>query len=143
MHRFKSREWRNTVFETLRQRLYRVSQTSGGISPAATLWQIFVSKNIRAVTKVRIRENGAYQTIKGNSGSTRNAPSNYSAPHPNENRRAAHTSFILAELSCATRFPRRCCDTVTALCRFTAHGLFIPSSSFSTTSDGTPQNRGM
>jgi hypothetical protein len=44
--------------------------------------------------------------------------------HPNENRRAAHTSFIRAELSWATRFPRRCCDTVTALCRFPAHEDF-------------------
>src|SRR5258708_7729176 len=35
---------------------------------------------------------------------------------------AAHTSFIRAELSWATRFPRRGCDTVTALCRFTARG---------------------
>src|SRR5271163_113104 len=59
--------------------------------------------------------------------------------HPKENRRAAHTSFIRPKLSWATRFPRRCCDTVTALCRFTAHGAFIPSSSFSTTSDGTPR----
>src|SRR5258707_14906768 len=33
----------------------------------------------------------------------------------------------------------RCCDTVTALCRFTAHGDFMPSSSFRTTSDGTPR----
>ena len=42
-----------------------------------------------------------------------------------EKRRAAHTSFIRAELSWATRFPRRCCDTVTALCGFTAHGDFM------------------
>ena len=40
-------------------------------------------------------------------------------------------------LNCATRFPNRSCDTVTALCKFTAHALFIPSSSFKTTSDGT------
>src|SRR6266849_5039128 len=33
----------------------------------------------------------------------------------------------------------RCCDTVTALCRFTAHVDFMPSSSFRTTSDGTPR----
>src|SRR5271169_3809161 len=59
--------------------------------------------------------------------------------HPKENRRAAHTSFIRAELSWATRFPRRCCDTVTALCRFTAHGDSMPSSSFRTTSEGTPR----
>jgi hypothetical protein len=28
---------------------------------------------------------------------------------------------------------------VTALCRFTAQGAFMPSSSFKTTSDGTPR----
>ena len=33
----------------------------------------------------------------------------------------------------------RSCDTVTALCKFTAHGNFMPSSSFRTTSDGTPR----
>src|SRR5271169_2663714 len=59
--------------------------------------------------------------------------------HPNENLSAAHTSFIRAALSWATRFPRRCCDTVTALCRFTAHVDFMPSSSFRTTSEGTPR----
>ena len=35
-------------------------------------------------------------------------------------------------LSSATRFPRRCCDTVTAWCRFTARRDFMPSSSFGT-----------
>ncbi len=50
-----------------------------------------------------------------------------------------HTSFIRAELSWATRCPTRCSDTVTALCRFTAHGDFMPSSSFRTTSEGTPR----
>src|SRR5208337_1351964 len=69
----------------------------------------------------------------------RNVPSNYCESHPKEKRRAAHTSFMRAELSWATRFPRRCCDTVTALCRFTAHGDFMPSSSLRTTSDGTPR----
>src|SRR5260370_34676148 len=74
----------------------------------------------------------------GNSGS--GTFSNYQfASQPREKRRAAHTSFIRGELSWATRFPRRCCDTVTALCRFTAHVDFIPSSSFRTTSDGTPR----
>jgi hypothetical protein len=42
---------------------------------------------------------------------------------PRAKRGAAHNSFIRAELSRATRFPRRRCDTVTALCRFTARGL--------------------
>jgi hypothetical protein len=39
--------------------------------------------------------------------------------------------------NCATRFPSRSFETVTALCRFTAHGDFIPSSTFKTTSEGT------
>src|ERR1700692_1818337 len=60
-------------------------------------------------------------------------PPNWSESQPRENHRAAHTSFIRAEVSWATRFPRRCCDTVTAWCRFTAHGPFIPSSSSRTT----------
>jgi hypothetical protein len=37
------------------------------------------------------------------------------------------------------RFPTLCCDTVTALCKLTAHGDLMPSSSFRTTSDGTPR----
>jgi len=72
-------------------------------------------------------------------GTRRNVSTNWFESQPREKRRAAHTSFIRAELSWATRFPRRCCDTVTALCRFTAHGDFMPSSSFRTTSDGTPR----
>src|ERR1017187_3296711 len=72
-------------------------------------------------------------------GHRRNPPTNDFASQPREKSRAAHTSFMRAELSWATRFPRRCCDTVRALCRFTAHGAFIPSSSFRTTSDGTPR----
>jgi hypothetical protein len=41
-----------------------------------------------------------------------------------EKRRAAHAAFIRAQLSWATHFPGRCCDTVTALCRLTdARGL--------------------
>ena len=35
--------------------------------------------------------------------------------------------------------PLRSCDTVTALCRFSAHGGFMASSSFRTTSEGTPR----
>jgi len=66
-------------------------------------------------------------------------PHHSPASQPRENRSAAHTSFIRAGLNWATRFPRRCCETVTALCRFTAHADFIPSSSFNTTSDGTPR----
>jgi hypothetical protein len=50
-----------------------------------------------------------------------------------------YTSVIRAELSWATRFPRRCCDTVTALFRFTVHGDLMPSSSFRAASDGTPR----
>ena len=41
--------------------------------------------------------------------------------------------------NCATRFPSRSFDTVTALCRFTAQGPFMPSSLPRTTSDGTPR----
>jgi hypothetical protein len=42
-------------------------------------------------------------------------------------------------LNLATRFPKRCCETVTALCGFTAHVVFITSASSSTTSDGVPR----
>jgi hypothetical protein len=48
-------------------------------------------------------------------------------------------SAMRAELSWTTRLPNRCCEIVTALCKFTAHGDFMPSSSFKTTSDGTPR----
>ena len=58
---------------------------------------------------------------------------------PSEKRRAAQTWVIRDESSCATRFPNRCREIVTALCRFTAHTVFMPSSSPSTTSDGTPR----
>lgn len=75
----------------------------------------------------------------GKSGDRGNAPSHWFASQPREKRRAAHTSFIRAGLSWATRFPKRCCDTVTALWRFTAQVDFMPSSSFRTTSDGTPR----
>ena len=58
---------------------------------------------------------------------------------PREKCKAAQISFIRAELSCVTRLPNRCCETVTAWCRFTAQADFIPSSSVSTTSDGAPR----
>ena len=48
--------------------------------------------------------------------------------HPREKRRAAQTSFILAELSWATLLPNRFWATVMALCRLTAQGAFMPSS---------------
>ncbi len=38
----------------------------------------------------------------------------------------------------ATRLPKRCCEMVTALCKFTAHVDLMPSSSSRMTSDGTP-----
>ena len=49
------------------------------------------------------------------------------------------TSLIRNEPSQPTRLPKRCWETVTALCRFTAQGVFMPSSSLSTTSEGTPR----
>jgi len=58
---------------------------------------------------------------------------------PKEYRSAAHSSAIRGELSCATRFPRRCFETVVVLCRFTPHGAFIPSDSSRITSDFTPR----
>jgi hypothetical protein len=39
----------------------------------------------------------------------------YSASHPIENRSAAQISLIFAGLSCATRLPTKCCETVTRL----------------------------
>src|SRR5215471_1717357 len=65
--------------------------------------------------------------------------SHHPTSHPTANRKAAHTSFIRPALNCATRFPNRSCDTVMALCRFTAQATFIPSSSCNATSDGTPR----
>ena len=59
--------------------------------------------------------------------------------HPTANRNAAQTSFMRAVLNCATRFPNRSCDTVTILCRLTAHADFIPSSTLNMISDGTPR----
>jgi hypothetical protein len=61
------------------------------------------------------------------------------ASQPSEKRRAAHTSLRRSSLNRATRLPNRHCDTVTALCRFTAHGPFMPSFSSSATSEGTPR----
>ena len=58
---------------------------------------------------------------------------------PIEKRRAAQISLIRPELRWAWRFPSRPWETVTALCRFTAHGAFMPSSGVKTTSDGTPR----
>ncbi|MGD0436905.1 MAG: hypothetical protein ABSB86_10600 [Bryobacteraceae bacterium] len=48
-------------------------------------------------------------------------------------------SLIRHEPNRPTRFPNLACEIVTALCTFTAQGAFMPSSSFSTTSDGTPR----
>jgi len=61
------------------------------------------------------------------------------ASQPKENRKATQISPIRVAPSLPTRFPRRCCDTVTALCKLTAQGAFMPSSSSSWTSDGTPR----
>jgi hypothetical protein len=58
---------------------------------------------------------------------------------PKEKRRAAQISFIRGGLNCATRFPKRFWETVTALCRLTAQGALMPSSSFRSTSEGTPR----
>jgi hypothetical protein len=65
----------------------------------------------------------------------------YSCPssQPSENHNALQISLIRTEPSRATRLPNRSWEIITAFCRFTAHGAFIPSSSFSTTSDGTPR----
>lgn len=52
---------------------------------------------------------------------------------------AAQISDKRSELSIAKRRPKSDFDTVSTLCRFTAHGCFIPSSSVRTTSDGTPR----
>ena len=70
---------------------------------------------------------------------TRNPMLHVLASQPREKCRAVQISRMRKSLNRATRFPSRCCETVTALCRFTAHGPFIPSSSSSTTSDGTPR----
>jgi len=52
---------------------------------------------------------------------------------------AVQISLIRAGLSAATRRPRWAFDTVTTLCRLTAHAPFIPSASVKRTSDGTPR----
>ena len=58
--------------------------------------------------------------------------------HTPERSAEQHTpDSCVRSLSSATHFPRHCSDTVTALCRFTAHGDFMPSSSFRITSDPT------
>lgn len=64
---------------------------------------------------------------------------NHPASQPTAKRSAAQTSVMRALRNWATRLPRRSCETVTRLCRFTAHGPFIPSLSSSVTSDGTPR----
>src|SRR5258708_955267 len=58
---------------------------------------------------------------------------------PMENRNAAQISRVRTLLSPATRFHKRCRETVTILCKFTAHGAFMPSDSSSVISDGTPR----
>ena len=64
----------------------------------------------------------------------------YKTPsQPTEKRSAAQISRIRRELNWASHLPSRCCDTVTALCRFTAHGAVMPTSSLRTTSDATPR----
>ena len=80
--------------------------------------------------------NGRPREIRGKDGTL---PTHCPESHPKQNRKAAHTSFIRAGLSWATRFPNRCWDTVTAWCRFTAQGVFMPSSWFNTISEGTPR----
>ena len=42
--------------------------------------------------------------------------------HPGENRNAAQTSRIRSSVRLTRRLPRRCCEMVTALCRFTGIG---------------------
>jgi len=56
-----------------------------------------------------------------------------------ENRKSAHISCIRAELSWATRLHSLSCTTVTGLWRLMVQGAFIPSSSLSRTSEGTPR----
>ena len=56
-----------------------------------------------------------------------------------EKRNALHISVIRFGARCATRLPKCGCDTVTALCRFTAQGALMPSSSSNLTSKGTPR----
>ncbi len=58
---------------------------------------------------------------------------------PRANPNAAQTSASRCALSLATRRPRCSFETVTRLCRLTAHTCFMPSSSVRTTSDGTPR----
>ena len=60
-----------------------------------------------------------------------------SQSHANESRSAAQTSLMRISFKFATRLPRRSCEIVTALCKFTAQGPFIPSSTPSATSEGT------
>ena len=69
-----------------------------------------------------------YPRLRDKFGTDGTFPATSFESQPKEKRGAAHTLFIRAELSWATRFPGRCCDTVTTLCRFTAHGDFMPSS---------------
>ena len=57
--------------------------------------------------------------------------------HPSEKRSASQISLKREGWRSATRLPRRSFGTVTALCRLTAHGIFMPSSSSSKTCEGT------
>src|SRR5579862_5252456 len=59
--------------------------------------------------------------------------------HPRANPSAAQISSNRPALSMATRRPNRALETVTRLCKFTAHERFIPSASVKSTSDGTPR----
>ena len=63
-------------------------------------------------------------------------PARY-GPQPSAKPRALHTSLSRSALRTATRRPRCAFDTVATLCRLTAHGPFIPSTSVRRTSDGT------
>ena len=58
---------------------------------------------------------------------------------PRAKPRAPQSCFIRSGVSDATRRPKLDFDTVTTLCRFMAHGPFIPSASFKATSDGIPR----
>lgn len=66
-------------------------------------------------------------------------PHQPSPPHPSAKRRASHTSSMRAPLKLPTRCPSRACLTVSALCRLTAHRMFIPSPMSRITSEGTPR----
>jgi hypothetical protein len=78
------------------------------------------------------------QFILANSGAaSQRAAATRLQSHPNENRSAAQTCSMRRLFKLVTRLPRRSCEIVTAFCKFTAHRLFIPSSTSSTNSEGT------